>query len=101
MNRFLCGLLAVCLGSASAPPSYGAAHIQFIDMGTPKNGPVLMNGWRGVVLRASLDGGLPITKINLGGDGIYGYIAQRWTDPTGHADYTQTSPGPISANNTS
>jgi hypothetical protein len=81
------------------------AHLTFIDMGTPKNGATVMNGWRGVVVRVALDGGLPITRIGVArffpqdGD-IYGNIAQRWTDPTGQGKYTQTSPGPLPANNT-
>jgi hypothetical protein len=95
----------VLVSLVCAPTTFGDAHIQFIDMGTPKNGAVTMNGWRGVVVRVSLDGGLPITRLQIAqefsddGD-IYGNIAQRWTDPTGQGNYSVNSPGPMTANNT-
>jgi hypothetical protein len=104
MKPFAFGLFAICLGLVCAPTTFGDAHIEFIDMGTPKNGAVTMNGWRGVVVRVSLDGGLPITRLQIAqefpddGD-IYGNIAQRWTDPTGQGNYSVNSPGPMTANN--
>jgi len=63
-----------------------------------------MNGWHGVIVRVVLDNGAPITRINLGGANgfggdISGAMAQRWTDPNGQENYTQTSPGPLTANN--
>jgi hypothetical protein len=79
-----------------------AAHVEFIDVGTPKSGSLTMDGWRGVIVRVSLDDGLPITNVDLGnafGLGIYGNVAERWTDPQGHSTYTESSPGPVAANN--
>lgn len=100
MNRaVVSGWVVAVVMSVWAPVAKAAAHLQFIDMGTPRNGAVVMNGWRGVVVRVSLDDGLPITRIDLGADGISGGMAQRWTDPSGQGNYTQTSPGPISADN--
>jgi len=80
------------------------AHIEFIDTGTPKNGATVMTNWHGVIVRVVIDTGGPITRINLGsadgfGGAISGALAQRWTDPTGQGNYTQTSPGPLTANN--
>jgi hypothetical protein len=87
-----CALVGLA-GSARA-----GAHIQFIDMGTPRNGDVVMTGWRGVVVRVAVDGGMPITRIDL--LDIWGGMAQRWTDPNGRGEYFETSPGPLPANNT-
>jgi hypothetical protein len=107
MNRVVAsGWVVAVVASVWAPVAKAAAHVQFIDMGTPKSGAVVMNGWRGVVVRVSLDGGLPITRVDLFGDPnpetgtIAGNMAQRWTDPTGQGNYTETSPGPLTANNT-
>jgi hypothetical protein len=75
-----------------------AAHIDLIDMGTPNNGATVMNGWRGVIVRVLLDGGLPITRLD--DISFFGNIAHRWADPTGQGKYTQSSPGPLAANNT-
>jgi hypothetical protein len=59
-----------------------------------------MTGWHGVIVRVVLNSPGSITRINLGGaGGISGALAQRWTDPTGQGNYTQTSPGPLTANN--
>lgn len=94
----------LCILAGSPALAQIGAHLEFIDTGTPKNGAVQMNGWHGVIVRVVLDGGAPITRINLGGAGgfggdISGAMAERWTDPTGQGNYTQISPGPITANN--
>ena len=96
-------VISYILASSPALAQTGA-HLEFIDTGTPKNGSVVMNGWHGVIVRVVLDNGAPITRINLGGANgfggdISGAMAQRWTDPNGQENYTQTSPGPLTANN--
>jgi hypothetical protein len=98
-------LLALALAFMVAPHVQAAAPIEFIDTGTPSDGTLTMTGWRGIIVRLSLDDRMPITRINLGGfpPGEPGYIrgsmAQRWTDPIGQGNYTESSPGPFPANN--
>jgi hypothetical protein len=105
MKQILSLGAALCLLATLPAHAQPTAHIEFIDTGTPKNGTTLMTGWHGVIVRVVLDTGGPITRINLGGangfgGGIGGAMSQRWTDPTGQSHYTQTSPGPFTANNT-
>jgi hypothetical protein len=97
--------LVIALAFILAPPAQAAARIEFIDTGTPKNGTLEMTGWRGIIVRGVLDDGLPITRVDFGNGNepragfIRGNMAERWTDPTGQGNYTQTSPGPNPANN--
>jgi hypothetical protein len=104
MNRPHCTLalaLAALISCSSAV--HAAAHIEFIDTGTPKSGNLEMTGWRGVIIRGIIDD-KPITGFDFGDASpqfgqIAGNMAQRWTDPTGQGNYTVTSPGPSPANN--
>lgn len=100
----LIGTVAFCVLAGQRSLGQSGAHVEFIDMGTPTNGDVVMSGWRGVIVRVVLDSGEPIRQVNFGGNTFGGFIAgniaQRWTDPTGQFNYTQTSPGPLTANNT-
>jgi hypothetical protein len=98
MNREVWVWVVAVVALLWTPVARGAAHVQFIDVGTPKSGALVMEGWRGVVVRISLDDGLPITQAGLE---IYANIAQRWTDPQGMGLYTETSPGPLAADNSS
>jgi hypothetical protein len=103
MNRVKSVAWVVVIGAlVGARSASAAAHVDFIDVGTPKSGAMVMSGWRGVIVRISLDNGLPITSLHLGdafGLGIFGNVAERWTDPQGRSMYTETSPGPLAADN--
>jgi len=90
-------VIGALVGARSAS---AAAHVDFVDVGTPKSGSLVMDGWRGVIVRISLDDGLPITRAGTSiapGLSIYGNVAERWTDPQGRGTYTETSPGPLAA----
>src|SRR5436190_21423501 len=98
--RTLIGTVLLSVLERQGSLGQGSAHVKFIYMGTPTNGAGEMSGWRGVIVRVMLDSGEPIRRIDFRGGYIGGNIGQRWTDPTGQGNYTETSPGPMTANNT-
>jgi hypothetical protein len=107
LGRFLFAWLLTSV--VACVHAQGAVWVEFIDQGVPTNGVYTMHGWRGVTIRISTDGE-PIQSIalgigNAGTNGIFGAIAQRWTDPHGQSCWgcvhTEFSIGPIQADNTS
>ena len=102
-GNLLAAVACVCLCMAGA--ARAAIVFEVIDRGTPTDGVVTMDGFRAVTIRVrSTDPIDPITRVrfgNVGGfGGTWGDLHQRWTDPTGSGNYTETSPGFYDADNT-
>lgn len=108
-RQFVLGTAALSAFGASAS---AVVRFEVADVGVPTDGPLVMTGYRGFVVRAvsgASDG--RITRINTGNQNgvagtITGGLAQRWEDPTASgnswgADFIVRSAGPNSAQNVS
>lgn len=112
-SRRRTGLAMMCVIAHAASLANGAVFLQLPTLGAPQGTMhslpppqgITVPGWTATTLRLVSDSG-NITGVNFSGvnaqgipRGVYGSFAQIWIAPNGDGNYTQTTPGFRTENN--